>query len=108
VQYELVRAQVIGSVGNLSAGQSRGVGLALVLSEGMPGWLKTVETALRASIVSRGADSPEPSLHELPPQNGAVSVWLSSVQRHQVTALLASLVLSIRPLAREALREGYR
>lgn len=107
VQYELLRAQVIGSAGN-SAGQARGVGLALLLSEGMPGWLKTVEAVLRASVVSRAADSPDPSLHELPPQNSAVPAWLSSVHRNEVTALLASLVLSTRPIAHQPLREGYR
>ena len=106
VQYELVRAQVIGSAGNLTrdtAGQTRGVGLALLLSEGMPGWLKTVEAVLRAQLVSRTADCPDHSLYELPPQNNAVSVWLPSVQRHELTALLASLVLSTRPVAS---REG--
>ena len=44
VQYELLRSQVIGSAGNVSSGnaadQRRGVGLALFLSEGMPGWLR--------------------------------------------------------------------
>jgi len=107
VQYELVRAQVIGSVGNLTrdtARQTRGVGLALLLSQGMPGWLKTVEAVLRAQLVSRAADCTDHSLYELPPQNSAVSVWLPSVQRHEVTALLASLVLSTRPVAS---REGY-
>jgi len=107
VQYELLRAQVIGSAGNSSAGQARGVGLALLLSEGMPRWLKTVEAVLRASLASRTADSPNASLHKLPPQNSAVSVWLSNVQRHEITALLVNLVLSTRPIA-QALREGYR
>ena len=108
VQYEMLRTQVIGSTVNLTTEQARGVGLALLLSEGMPGWLKTVETVLRAARVSRVAESPEPSLHALSPQNSAVSVGLSSVQRHEVTVLLASLVLSTRPIAHQAWREGYR
>jgi hypothetical protein len=50
VQYELLRFQVIGSAENVVlAGQPRGVGLALFLSEGMPGWLRTVETVLRTA-----------------------------------------------------------
>lgn len=109
VQYELLRSQVIGSAGSATredtAGQTRGVGLALLLSEGTPGWLKTVEAVLRASVVSSAAD---PSLHELPPQYSVVPVWLSSVQRHEVTALLASLVLSTRPVAHQGFREGHR
>src|SRR5436853_3426145 len=54
VQYELIRSQVIGSVGSVTqgstAGLTRGIGLALLLSEGMPRWLKTVESVLRASL----------------------------------------------------------
>lgn len=109
LQYELLRAQVIGSVGNVTgdtAGQTRGIGLALLLNEGMPGWLKTVEAVLHTSRVSRASDSPHSSLHDVPPQNRAV--LLSSVQRQEVTTLLASLVLSTRPVVRASSREGYR
>jgi hypothetical protein len=52
VQYELLRSQIIGTAGNVAqgntAGQPRGTGLALMLSEGMAGWLKTMETVLRS------------------------------------------------------------
>jgi hypothetical protein len=45
VQYELLRSQVIGTAGSVTqgsiAGQTRGIGFALLLGEGMPGWLKT-------------------------------------------------------------------
>ena len=102
VQYELLRFQIIGSAGNaVLAGQPRGVGLALFLSEGMPGWLRTVETVLRTALTPRAADATGS------PQTGATPVWLSSV-RHEATRLLASLVLSTRPVAHQALREGYR
>ncbi len=103
-QYELLRSQVIGTVwdatqGN-TAGQPRGIGLALLLSEGLPGWLKTVEAVLRASLAPPTADSPDSS----PPESSAgcsvTPVWLSSVQRHEVITLLASLVLSTRLPAR--------
>lgn len=108
VQYELLRFQVIGSAGNaVLAGQPRGVGLALFLSDGMPGWLRTVETVLRTALTPRAADATDPAPHEGSPQTSATSGWLSSV-RHEVTRLLASLVLSTRPVANEALREGYR
>jgi hypothetical protein len=112
VQYELLRSQVIGTVGDVargnSGGQARGIGLALLLSEGMPGWLKAVEAVLRAALAPRAFDSPDPASHEGSAGCGATPVWLSSVQRHEVTTLLASLVLSTRPLARQYSREGYR
>lgn len=52
VQYELVRSQIIGPAenvmaGEIATGQRGGVGLALLLNEGMPGWLRTVETVRR-------------------------------------------------------------
>lgn len=105
-QYELLRFLVIGSPGNV-AGQPRGIGLALFLSEGMPGWLRTVETVLRTALVPRAADATDPAPHERSPQTGATPVWLSSV-RHEITRLLASLVLSTRPVANQAVREAYR
>jgi hypothetical protein len=108
VQYELLRFQVIGSPGDVVlAGQPRGVGLALFLSEGMPGWLRAVETVLRTAPAPRAADATDPAPHELSPQTSATPVWLSNV-RHEVTRLLASLVLSTRPVANQAVREGYR
>ena len=107
VQYELLRFQVIGSPGNVVlADGPRGVGLALFLSEGMPGWLRTVETVLRTAFASPAVDATDPAPHQRSPQTSATSVWLSSV-RHEVTRLLASLVLSTRPAANQALREGY-
>lgn len=108
-QYELLRFQVIGSAANVVlAGQPRGVGLALFLSEGMPGWLRTVQTVLRTALAPRAADATDTAPHEDSPQTSAMPAWLSSV-RHEVTTLLASLVLSTRPVAQQqALREGYR
>jgi hypothetical protein len=112
VQYELLRSQVIGTMGNVTrgntAGQPRGIGLALLLSGGMPEWLETVEEVLRASLASRAVGLPEPSPHERSSPWSTAPVWLSSVQRHEVTTLLASLVLSTRPFARQSSREEYR
>lgn len=107
-QYELLRFQVIGSAANVVlAGQPRGVGLALFLSEGMPGWLRTVETVLRTALAPRAADATDTAPHEGSPQTSATPAWLSSV-RDEVTTLLASLVLSTRPVVQQALREGHR
>ena len=104
VQYERLRSQAIGPVGDVArgdtAGQPRGIGLALLLSAGLPGWLKTVEAVLRSSLAPRAVDSPDASPHQSSTGYSAVPVWLSSVQRHEVTALVASLVLSTRPRAR--------
>ena len=112
VQYELLRSQVIDPTGNSARGdkaadQPRGVGLALLLSEGMPGWLKTVGAVIRTALAPRVADSRDPVPQEGSPPSSATPVWLSSV-RHQVTTLLASLVLSTRPVARQSSRGEYR
>lgn len=112
VHYELLRSQVLGMVGDVAGAttgdQAWGIGLALLLSEGMPGWLKAVEGALRASVVQRLFDSPGPVSREGSTESSAAPVWLSSMQRHELTTVLASLVLSTRPLARHPSREGYR
>lgn len=112
VQYELLRSQVTDAIGNVArgdtAGQPRGLGLALLLSEGMPGWLKTLEELLRVSFVPRTVASPDSSLPDSLPLCNAVPVWLSSLQRREVSVLLASLVLSTRPIARSSSKEGYR
>jgi hypothetical protein len=111
VQYELLRSQVIGTAVGVSrentGGQARGIGLALLLSQGMPGWLKAVESVFRGSSGSRTVGCAATKRQE-DSTGCAAPVWLSCVQRHEVTTLLASLVLSTRPLARQSLREEYR
>ena len=112
VQYELLRSQIIDALESVVPGstayQPRGIGLALLLSEGMPGWLKTLEEVLRASFGPRAVPSADPSLPEGPARCSTAPVWLSALQRPEVTTLLASLVLSTRPLARSSSKEGYR
>jgi hypothetical protein len=112
VQYELLRSQVIEALGDLTpgstAGQPRGTGLALLLSEGMPGWLKTLEEVLRASFAPRAVPSADPSRPEGLARCSTAPVWLSALQRPEVTALLASLVLSTRTLAHASSKEEYR
>jgi len=107
LQYELLRSQVIGTMGKENTGgQARGIGLALLLSEGMPGWLGSVEEVLRASLAPQRFDSSDPAPHEDLTGSSAVPVWLSSVQRHEVTSLLASMVLSTFPLSRPSSMEA--
>jgi hypothetical protein len=111
-QYELLRSQIIATMRNAAqgdtAGAPRGVGLALLLSEGMPGWLKTVEAVLRAARAPQAADSGDPVQHEESSQSSTGSVWSSSLQRHEVTTLLASLVLSTCPLVHQPSMEEDR
>jgi hypothetical protein len=110
VQYELLRSQVIGTVESVTprsvTGQTCGIGFALLLNEGMPGWLKTVESVLRGSLAPRIVDSPDPALPEITPRPSAAPVWLPAVLRDEVTMLLASLVLSTRTLARQSSKGG--
>jgi hypothetical protein len=102
VQYELLRSQVIGLFGNVIADQPRGLGLALFLSEGMPGWLKNLAEALALRAIDSAA-TPDGS-----PRSSAVAERLLGTQRNEITALLASLVLSTLPVAHTSSREGYR
>src|SRR5262249_47029549 len=102
VQYELLRAQVIGAANDMSrAGNtvpSRGIGLALLLREGMPGWLKAVDAVMRALPVHQATNSPRGDEQlALPDTVAPASLWC--VQLHDVITLLASLVLSTRHFA---------
>jgi len=102
VQYELLRSQVIGLLGNAMADQPRGLGLALFLSEGMPGWLKSVAEVLAPRAIDAAAT------HDDSPQSSALAERLPGTQRNEITALLASLVLSTLPVPHKSSREGYR
>jgi hypothetical protein len=104
VQYEMLRSQVIGIGGD----QVRGIGLALLLNEGMPGWLKAVEGVLRISLSPQAVDSPSAAPSNSSTESISVPAWLSIMQRHEVATLLASLVLSIHPLACQPSKEEYR
>lgn len=103
-QYELLRAQVIGTAYERAwrheAQPPRGIGLALLLREGMPGWLKAVEALIRAS--------PAPPTSEGSSLGRIAPLVLPSTQRHDITTLLANLVLSTRRGAGLSPSEGYR
>lgn len=99
-QYELLRSQVSGSSG-VRPGAPRGVGLALLLRDGLPGWLKAVAGLIRAFPTPDSADPAHlPSLK--PAATDESLPWLAGVVRQDLTTLLASLVLSTR-----SAREGY-
>ena len=111
-QYELLRSQVIGAVAGDAlrpdlAAQPRGVGLALLLREGMPGWLNAIDAVIRASRAQRAIGAGQPSTPERPAACGITSPWLSGVQRHDITSLLTSLVLSTHRGERSSQKEGY-
>ena len=110
-QYELLRSQVISAQGEATwdvVGQPRGVGLALLLREGMPGWLEAVEAVIDTSSPARGTDAAGSAVSQHPGGFSCPLTWLSVVSRHELTTLLTSLVLSTRPLERSSSREEYR
>lgn len=95
--YEMLRAQVTGPAPG--QGQLRGIGLALLLREGVPGWLKAVRDLLRAQPSRASA---EPSKKEAQaavvslPNEAAAAGMVPYGRPHEITMLLASLVLSTR------------
>jgi len=105
-QYELLRSQVIEAAGGAQrselAVQPRGVGLALLLREGMPAWLQAVDQVMRASSAKRTMDVAQP------PTTSVGPTWLSGVQSQDITAFLASLVLSTRRVGCSSPREGFQ
>ncbi len=105
-QYELLRSHVIGARGGDA--QPRGVGLALILCEGMPGWLNAIDAVIRASQAERTHVTAQPSASERSATCSVTSPWLSGVQRHDVTTLLTSLVLSTHHVERASQKEGYQ
>jgi hypothetical protein len=109
-QYELLRAQVIrgdAARPDLTA-QSRGIGLALLLYEGMPGWLHAIDGVIRTSRAQRPNDVGQPPAPVGPGAGDITPPWLSTVQRHTVTTLLTSLVLSTRRIDRCSPMEGIQ
>jgi hypothetical protein len=114
-EYERLRCQVNG----VSAEQSfatplvRGVGLALLLRDGLPAWMRAVQQVLSEAVASAaGNDGAAPSHCRLPPapapsgDGSGVSISSSSLvepaRQRDVTTLLASLVLSARRTTTDA------
>jgi hypothetical protein len=92
VQYELLRAQVIGAANDTVT--TRGIGLAMLLREGMPGWLKAVDAVMLQATKSPDGHRQLPLENSVPHTVAPLSLW--SAQLHNVITLLASLVLSTR------------
>jgi hypothetical protein len=125
-QYEMLRSQVIGAVSGWGAGdavvQPRGAGLALLLREGLPAWMRAVRQILHAAATSPGASggptqSPTTAaVHPIASRSMATDTRdttslspavLPVAHRRDVSALLASLVLSTHGLAGAASRQEY-
>lgn len=111
-QYELLRSQVMGAASGTDAGraatQPRGAGLALLLREGLPAWMRAVRQVLNASVAL------PPSIGSPPVAVGAPDITVPSAsvlptaQRPDVTAILINLVLSTRRWVGSTPRQEYR
>jgi hypothetical protein len=99
VQYELLRGQVVGVANDMtrSGDAPRGIGLALLLREGMPGWLRAVDAVMLQATKSPDDHRQLPLENTVPHTVAPVSLW--SGELHNVITLLASLVLSTRHFA---------
>jgi hypothetical protein len=105
-QYELLRSQVTSAAsGGTDARcvvQPRGAGLALLLREGLPAWMRAIRQVLNASVALPASKDVLTSIGSPPVAVGAPDITVSSAsvlpptQRRDVTTLLASLVLSTR------------
>jgi hypothetical protein len=118
-QYELLRSQFTGAAsGGTDAGcavmQPRGAGLALLLREGLPAWMRAVRQVLHAAVALPPSNDVLTSIGSPPVAVGAPDNTVSSAsvlppaQRRDVTTLLASLVLSTRRWVGSAPRQEYR
>jgi hypothetical protein len=104
-QYEALRSHVIGTAGD-GAQREPGVGLGLLLREGMPGWLNAIAAVIRAALAQPIMTVPPPPPAAPTAGRGFASPWLSNVQRQDLTALLTNLVLSTRRIEHASSREG--
>lgn len=102
VQYELLRSQVFGPSVSAPTGPPRGLGFALFLSEGMPGWMNGVTEVLAPQAVDSAA------LQRKWQQPDTVTGKVLGVQPNEISTILASLILSTLPVARTSQKEGYR
>lgn len=118
-QYELLRSQFTSAAsGGTDAGgavmQPRGAGLALLLREGLPAWMRAVRQVLSTSVAVPPSNGALPSNESPPAAVGAPDITVSSAsvlppaQRPDVTAILANLVLSTRRWVGSAPRQEYR
>jgi hypothetical protein len=110
-EYERLRSQVNGVSPQRSVGSAvppvRGLGLALLLREGLPAWMRAVRQVLSeaaASAAGNAATAPRAPAATSPLAAGAdgsgvamsSSALVEPERQHDLTTLLASLVLSAR------------
>jgi len=101
-QYEFLRSQILGPSVRRPDGPPRALGLALFLSEGMPGWMNGVTEVLAPQAVDSAA------LQRKWQQPDTVTGKVLGVQPNEISTILASLILSTLPVARTSQKEGYR
>jgi hypothetical protein len=118
-QYELLRSQFTSAAsGGTDAGcavmQPRGAGLALLLREGLPAWMRAVRQVLSTSVAVPPSNGALPSNESSPVAAGAPDITVSSAsvlppaQRRDVAALLTSLVLSTCRWVGSAPKQEFR
>ena len=110
-EYERVRSQVNGVSPQplLATPPARGIGLALLLRDGLPAWIRAVrqvlsQTAARAASNAGAAPSQSLACAAIAPAAGEAgdgvpissSPLVEPARQRDVTTLLASLVLSAR------------
>ncbi len=111
-QYELLRAQARAACAPRASGGApcppRGVGLALLLREGVSGWLKALQSLPRPTLALPSAASLTEVRSALSGAKGDIDrpLEFGSAQQHDITILLASLVLSTRQLPGRSPSEG--
>ena len=113
-EYERLRSQVNGASPERQCAvanpPSRGIGLALLLRDGLPAWIQAVRQVLSqaaASAVGNAGAVPSPRAPPALPAAGAdcsgapnaPSALLEIGRQRDLTTLLASLVLSARRTA---------
>ncbi|HMO49306.1 MAG TPA: hypothetical protein PKB14_25190 [Rubrivivax sp.] len=120
-EYERLRSQVSGASPELQFGPAtppvRGIGLALLLRDGLPAWIRAVRQVLsQAAASAAGKDGAAPSrppqaspaipLPEADGDGSGVSTsscpLVEAARQRDLTTLLASLVLSARRTAHPA------
>ena len=118
-QYELLRSQFTSAAGGATyAGCAvmppRGAGLALLLREGLPAWMRAVRQVLNAAVALAPSNEVLTPFGSPAVAAGACDNTVSSAcvlppaQRRELTTLLASLVLSTRRWVASAPRQEYR
>lgn len=111
-EYERLRSEVNGASPDrrFATPPVRGIGLALLLREGLPAWMRAVRQVLSEAAASAdgnagAAPSPTPRAHPAIPLLASAdgsgvptssSALVQTGRQHDLTALLASLVLSAR------------